>query len=49
MVYQIITASNERELSSLVNLAITQGWIPTGGLALDDSGFYQAMIKETTV
>jgi hypothetical protein len=45
--YKIVTASRHELLSQRVNEFIEQGWIPQGGVAVDEfRGFYQSMIKE---
>ena len=46
MVYTILTAEND-ELIELVNLYISEGWEPLGGIAIssDSPWFSQAMIR----
>jgi hypothetical protein len=46
MIYTILTAEND-ELIELVNLYISEGWEPLGGIAIfnDSPWFSQAMIR----
>ena len=54
MTYKVILAENKQELEYLVNKAISEGWIPQGGVfvrSFDITGntyfhLYQAMVKE---
>ena len=42
--YQIIKAQTIRELERAVRIAMLSDWTPQGGLAVDEDGFYQAMV-----
>ena len=44
MKYRVLVASTIPEIEKLVNLYLSEGWIPTGGIYNTDIGFYQAMI-----
>ncbi len=54
MEYKIITAGSCELLAKRVNKAVTEGWVPLGGVALDagDEGFQdliaQAMVRTDT-
>ena len=46
MLYTLIRENSAKELEQKVNSLIERGWLPQGGIAVSDSGFYvQAMIK----
>lgn len=44
--YRIICGNEYSELEHSVSLMMTEGWACQGGVATDDGGMYQAMIKE---
>lgn len=44
--YQVIKASTVSELVRAVRIAMLSDWTPQGGLAVDDEGFYQAMVPK---
>lgn len=50
MKYKIETAIETKQLESLVNELIQQGWKPLGGVSISNDGHYdmyiQAMIKD---
>ncbi|MCT3048513.1 MULTISPECIES: DUF1737 domain-containing protein [Leuconostoc] len=48
MKYIVLTANSPFSLEKVVNLHIKEGWIPTGGVAVQEKYhylYYQAMIK----
>ena len=46
MEYTLVRESSYSELERKTNSLINRGWIPQGGIAISDNGFYvQAMIK----
>jgi len=46
MVYKLVRENSHHDLEGIVNSLIEKGWIPQGGIAISDNGFYvQAMIK----
>jgi hypothetical protein len=45
MEYRIISCKDPMELVEKVNELIKEDWIPQGGLCVDGSSFYQAMVK----
>jgi hypothetical protein len=46
MKYQIVGATSTQKLEAMVNLFISEGWLPQGGMTASGNGFYQAMIKK---
>jgi hypothetical protein len=45
MKYTVVRENSTKELLEKVNSLIERGWIPQGGIAVSDNGFYvQAMI-----
>lgn len=42
--YQIVKAQTIKELERAVRIAMLSDWTPQGGLAVDEDGFYQAMV-----
>jgi|LakMenEpi03Aug12_release.lakeMendotaPanAssembly.Ray.scaffolds.fasta_scaffold5430755_1 hypothetical protein len=48
MLYTLVRENSHSELERKINLLINKGWIPQGGIAVSDNGFYvQAMIKHS--
>ena len=45
MKYRIVSAKGKSGLEANVNELLTDGWQLAGGVATDDSWFYQAMTK----
>ena len=46
MLYTLVRENSAKELIEKVTSLIERGWIPQGGIAVSDNGFYiQAMIK----
>ena len=45
MKYKIVTGGSESVLCDLVEKAIDDGWVPSGGVAYGSEMFYQAMVK----
>lgn len=46
MEYKIVASGDRDKLSVFVNEAIKEGWEPTGGVAVSDRAFYQAMVRK---
>lgn len=44
--YKILEAPTREQLETLVKQAIGQGWQPTGGLAVANGTFYQAVVGQ---
>lgn len=44
MEYTIVSANDDKSLTSQVNEMIEQGWETEGGIAISEGVFYQAMI-----
>jgi hypothetical protein len=42
--YKIVTASDTQQLEKNVTEALEQGWMPQGGVCIDD-GLFQAMVQ----
>lgn len=47
MEYKVIVEGSTEMLMHSVNLAISEGWKPYGGVAVGSGAIYQAMIKES--
>lgn len=45
MEYRIVIGKDPKELNLIVNQLIQEDWIPQGGMCVDGSSFYQAMVK----
>ena len=43
--YTIVKSYLVEKLLKEVNLMIKEGWVPQGGLVIDDINHYQAMVK----
>ena len=44
--YKVVVSMHVAELQDTVNRLLSLGWQITGGLTVNDSYFYQAMIRE---
>lgn len=42
--YHVLEASSKKELEKLVNEHIGKGWQPSGGIAIANGVFYQAVV-----
>lgn len=48
MKYIVLKAGNAFDLEQVVNIHINKGWVPTGGVSIEESyrfPYHQAMIK----
>lgn len=48
MKYIVLAAKSTFDLEMVANQHIKFGWIPTGGVTVQEQYYYQAMIKQTT-
>ena len=46
MEYKIVSANKREAMESIIASYITIGWIPQGGVCVDEGMLYQALIKE---
>jgi hypothetical protein len=45
MIYTIVKRDSMEDLISAVQIAIQQGWRPTGGVVIDRKQWYQTMTR----